>query len=102
MHAFRRPVVEYDLDLLLADCAAKGWDDKDLAAKARVSKMRVSRFFDGSFQTPKTAKAFAEALGRSVRRYIVSADASDKGSGRTIRPPRKQRGERSREERVTA
>jgi transcriptional regulator with XRE-family HTH domain len=101
MHVPRRPVVEYDLALWRADCVAKGWDDKDLAAKARVSKMRVSRFFDGSFQTAKTAKALADALGRSVRRYILTSSAS-KATTRRTRPPRKPRGEDSREQRAVA
>jgi len=98
MHASRRRVVEYDLTLLRADCAAKGWDAKDLAARAGVSKMRVSRFFDGSFQTAKTAKALADALGRSVRRYILPAKPSDARA----KTPRKRRGEDSREERERA
>lgn len=65
----------YDVALLETDMKAKGWLPVDLARHAKVSHMTVSRFFSGKNQTPRTAKKLAEALGRSVRRYMVSAQA---------------------------
>lgn len=53
--------------------AAKGFIKKDLAARARVSPMVVTRFLSGERQTARAAKKLAAALGYSVRRYIVSS-----------------------------
>ena len=63
----------YDVAILRQDMAAKGWLPVDLARKARVSHMSVSRFLSGERQTARMAKRFAEALGYSVRRYLVPA-----------------------------
>jgi len=64
-------VIEYDVTRMQRDMAAKGWQPTDLASHARVAKSTVTRFFDGSFQTARTAKKFADALGYSVRRYQI-------------------------------
>lgn len=63
----------YDVDRLVADMAAKGWLATDLARRARVSDMTVSRFLSGHTRTARTAKKLAAALGYSLRRYLVSA-----------------------------
>jgi plasmid maintenance system antidote protein VapI len=65
----RRP--SYNVTLMLADMAVKGWLDTHLAKSAKVSAMTVSRFLRGDVQTAPTAKKLAKALGYSVRRYLV-------------------------------
>ena len=65
-------VVEFDVDLMRHDIAAKGWLPTDLARRAKVSDMAVSNFLRGRYQNPRTALKLARALGyRSVRRYLV-------------------------------
>ena len=68
----RKPIVCFDVQLLAEDMAAKGWNKLDLARVAQVSDMTVIRFLRGERQTAPTAKKLATALGRSVRRYIIS------------------------------
>lgn len=63
----------YDVARLRDDMAGKGWLPVDLARKAKVSHMTVSRFLSGERQTARMAKRLAEALGYSVRRYLISA-----------------------------
>ena len=60
----------YDVALLRQDMTAKGWLPIDLARKAEVSHMTVSRFLSGERQTARMAKKLASALGQSVRRYL--------------------------------
>ena len=66
------PQVEFNVQLLAEDMAAKGWNKLDLAVRADVADMTVIRFLRGECQTAPTAKKLATALGRSVRRYIIS------------------------------
>jgi len=51
--------------------AAKGFLQTDLATRAGLSQMVVSRFMRRERQTARTAKKIARCLGYSVRRYIV-------------------------------
>jgi transcriptional regulator with XRE-family HTH domain len=67
----RRP--SYNVELMLHDMTLKGWLATDLADKADVSDMTVSRFLKGIHQTPPTAKKLARALGHSLGRYVVAA-----------------------------
>ncbi|NBT52899.1 MAG: XRE family transcriptional regulator [Marivivens sp.] len=69
----RRPT--FDVDRLRDDMALRGWLPVDLARAAGVADMTVYRFLARDAQTPKTAKKLADALGYSVRRYLVSAKA---------------------------
>lgn len=69
------PKPTYNVALILEDMAAKGWLPAHLARKARVADMTVYRFLSGESQTAPTAKKIADALGRSVRRYLISAEA---------------------------
>lgn len=64
--------VRYDVDRMVEDMALLGFLPTDLARKARVSDMTVSRFLRGEVQTARTAKKLARALGYKSRRYIVS------------------------------
>jgi len=66
------PVPIYDVDLLQRDMTAKGWLPIDLARKAGVSHMTVSRFISGESQTPRMAKRLANALGFPLRRYLFA------------------------------
>ena len=68
------PVI-YNVAQMAEDMAAKGFMKKDLASKARVSAMAVTRFLRGDQQTARMAKKLASALGHSVRRYIDSREA---------------------------
>jgi transcriptional regulator with XRE-family HTH domain len=63
--------VRFDVAQMQQDIAAKGWQPADLADRAGVARSTVSRFLNGEFQTARMAKRLAEALGYSVRRYIV-------------------------------
>jgi transcriptional regulator with XRE-family HTH domain len=67
------PRFTYDAALMAEDLAGRGWTPKDLAKRAKVADVTVYRFLSGEFQTPKTAKKLAAALGyTSPRRYLVS------------------------------
>jgi len=68
-----RNAPSYNVALLKTDIAAKGWLPTDLARRAKVSDMTVSRFLTGERRTARTAKKLATALGYSVRRYLISA-----------------------------
>lgn len=70
------PRPTYNVRLILHDMAVKGWLPTDLAARAGVSDMTISRFLNHKHQSPPTAKKIAKALGRSIQRYIVPADAA--------------------------
>ena len=72
----RRPVAEYDVDRLRRDITERGWLPVDLARAADVNPSTVMRFFDGEFQTARTAQKLARALGYSIRRYLRPAPAS--------------------------
>lgn len=66
-----KPVIRYNTQLLAEDMAAKGWLPMDLAKRSGLAHTTVARFLRGEFQTPKTAKRLATALGTSVRRYLL-------------------------------
>lgn len=53
-----------DLDLL-------GWNQSDLARRAKLSPATVTRFFSGDYQTARVAKKLAKALGRTTADYLV-------------------------------
>lgn len=61
----------WDVRQMEHDIDAKGWQPADLADRAGVARSTVSRFLGGDFQTARTAKKLAEALGYSVRRYLI-------------------------------
>lgn len=65
--------VRYATDLMVEDMAARGWLPTDLAREAKVSDMTVGRFLRSDVQTARTAKKLATALGRSIRRYLISS-----------------------------
>jgi transcriptional regulator with XRE-family HTH domain len=68
-----RPRPRFNTTLIGADMALKGWNGRDLARRARVSDMTISRFFAGE-QSPKTAGRIARALGQTIERYFVGCD----------------------------
>lgn len=63
----------YNVALIKNDLAAKGWLPTDLARRAGVSDMTVSRFLSGERRTARTAKKISKALGRSIHRYLIPA-----------------------------
>lgn len=67
---------EYNVELLRDDLALKGWRASDLARRAGVSDMAVSRFLRREAQNPRTVKKLAKALGRPLGRYLIRS--SDK------------------------
>lgn len=67
--------ITYDIPLLKADMARKGWLAQDLSREANVSHMTVSRFLRGERQTARAAKKLAVALGFQVKRYIRTREA---------------------------
>jgi transcriptional regulator with XRE-family HTH domain len=69
------PAVVYNVQRMAEDVAAKGWSNLEFAKRAGVNDMTVIRFFRGDHRTAPTARKLAKALGRSVRRYIVPAEA---------------------------
>lgn len=73
MASLDTPSASYNIRLMVQDMAAKGFIQKDLAEHARVSAMVVSRFLSGERQNARAAKKIANALGYSVRRYLISS-----------------------------
>jgi transcriptional regulator with XRE-family HTH domain len=74
MSSIADQVVTFNTALMREDTAAKGWLPTDLARRAGVADMTVSRFLRGERQTPRVAKKLATALGKSVRRYLITAN----------------------------
>lgn len=62
---------QYDVARMLDDMADLGLQPAEVARRAGLHKSTVSRFLDGDFRTAPTAKRIAEALGHSVRRYVI-------------------------------
>lgn len=73
MQTTPKPVVGYDVQRMAEDMAAQGLDNVSLGLKAKVADVTVGRFLKGTFQTARTAKKLAQALGYSPGRYIVRA-----------------------------
>jgi transcriptional regulator with XRE-family HTH domain len=71
--ATKAPRVQFDVAQMTLDMAAKGWIAKDLARKAKVSEMAVSRFLRSQHQSPRTGKKLAQALGKPIESYITLA-----------------------------
>lgn len=60
----------WDLKLFEADRLGLGWSFSDLAGEAGLSVQTVSRILGGESKSPKSAKAIAEALGHTLKRYL--------------------------------
>ena len=71
MKTDRSQPFSYDVDKLRADMAERGWLPTDLAKVAGVADPTVHRFLDGEFQTARTLKKLAHALGYTTRRYLI-------------------------------
>lgn len=69
----RAPRPSYDVERMSDDMALKTLVPAELARVAGVSDETVYRFLRRERQTTKTAKKLADALGYSVRRYLISA-----------------------------
>jgi transcriptional regulator with XRE-family HTH domain len=66
--------LDWNVEQMEQDVAAKGWLPVDLARRAGVSHMTVGRFLKGERQTARTAHKLATALGYSVRRYLIATN----------------------------
>lgn len=65
--------VSYDVALMRKDMADRGMLPTDLAKRARVADITVSRFLRGIQQNARTAKKLARALGyRTPKRYVIA------------------------------
>ena len=62
----------YDNERMFNDLVRRGWEAKDLAQKANVSHMTVSRFLSGQVQTVKMAARLSKALGHPPDHYLLS------------------------------
>jgi ribosome-binding protein aMBF1 (putative translation factor) len=66
-------VISYDVALMRKDMAERGMLPTDLAKKAKVADITVSRFLRGIQQNAKTAKRLARALGyKTPKRYVIA------------------------------
>lgn len=72
----------YDVGLMRQDMDVRGWLPIDLSRAAKVSDMSVYRFLNGGTQTAPMAKKLAAALGKSVRRYLVTVSERREGERR--------------------
>ena len=63
--------IYFDVDQVRIDVALKGMNQSDLAKRARLSRMTISRFLSGQNKSPSTAKKVARALGQTVKRYLI-------------------------------
>jgi hypothetical protein len=61
--------ITFDTDLIKEDLADRGWLPIELVRRTGLADMTIYRFLSGHTQTAKTAKAIADAFGKSVRRY---------------------------------
>lgn len=68
-----RTIRQFDTSRMRDDIALRGWQPADLADRAGVARSTVGRFLSGEFQTARTAKKLAKALGYSIRRYLISS-----------------------------
>jgi len=55
-----------------ADAKSLGYSDTELASVAGIAQVTVSRIFRGQQPAPRTAKKIASALGKQLRRYVVT------------------------------
>lgn len=67
----KSPRPRYNAQLFADDMGAQGWMMTELARRAGITSKTVTRFFQGSAQTPKTAAKMAVALGQPVERYLI-------------------------------
>ena len=73
MSSIARPRASFNVAKMTDDMTERGWMATDLARVAGVSDMTVSRFLRCESQTAPTAKKLAEALGYSIRRYLIAS-----------------------------
>lgn len=74
--AHRTPTPRFNAKRMARDIAEHGWHQTELAEQSGVGRATVSRFLSGQFQTAKTAKKLAEALGYPITRYILGREAA--------------------------
>jgi hypothetical protein len=64
----------YNFRLMEADALGLGLTQDALArrTKPRITQQSISRAFKNQSASPRTAKAIAAGLGRSLRRYVIT------------------------------
>jgi transcriptional regulator with XRE-family HTH domain len=72
----KRAVVKFNHQRMAEDMTERGWTRAEFARQAGVADMTVYRFLDGLTQTEPVAKKLCDALGFSVRRYLVGQDVA--------------------------
>lgn len=63
---------QFNVDLMLADAYARGWNQKRLGLLADVSPVSLSRFLNRHTRSLQTAIKLADALGYPLSRYVLS------------------------------
>lgn len=63
-------VVTIDRLAIIQDMAARGWTQRELAKRAKLTEMQVSRLVTGQAASQRVAAAVAKALGRSVGDFM--------------------------------
>lgn len=70
-----KTAVQFDVHKLQLDVAERGWVPADLADKSGLSRPTISRVMRGE-GTARTWATIAEAMGYSVRRYVIRKAAA--------------------------
>lgn len=65
-----RTRVEFDIERLAVDMAARGWLAPDLARAAGLAAWSVRRVLRGDRMNPRTWDRIARAMGYSAKRYV--------------------------------
>jgi len=66
----RRYTIRIDRQAIIHDMALRGWTQRELARRAKVTEMQVSRLLTGQAATQRVAAKLAKTLGQPVGRYV--------------------------------
>lgn len=61
--------VTIDRLAIIQDMASRGWTQRELARRAKLTEMQVSRLVTGQASSQRVAAAVARALGRAAGHY---------------------------------
>lgn len=61
----------YDVSRMQDDMTALGLQPVDVARRSRVARSSITRFFNGTVQTPRMAKRISKALRQPLERYLI-------------------------------
>lgn len=71
-----KPKPRWNVELMAADMALRGWNTYDVARRAGKAHKTIHRFLTGDVQTTKTAAAIAKVFGFSTRRYFLGVEVA--------------------------